>query len=101
MEFAWSERDAAHRENVRSFLGEALPSDWEALSQGGPGSDAQARYSKRFCHELAERGWLTPHWPREFGGRTVFPWRPPAGAHRDANGIGGNSGAAGPLCRGR
>ena len=68
MEFDWSERDASHRQNVRSFLDEALPADWEEISQGGPGSDAQAEYSKQFCRQLADRGWLTPHWPRDFGG---------------------------------
>ena len=74
MEFDWSERDAAHRENVRNFLDEALPADWEEISQGGPGSDAQATYSKRFCRELADRGWLTPHWPQEFGGQDASAW---------------------------
>ena len=56
-------------------LAEALPDDWEALSKGGPGSDAQAEFSRGFCARLAERGWLTQSWPREYGGSEASPWR--------------------------
>jgi hypothetical protein len=33
-----------------------LPSDWEELSKEGPGSDAQATFSREFCAKLAEHG---------------------------------------------
>ena len=74
MEFDWSKGDAVHRQAVQDFLAEVLPANWEELSQGGPGSDAQAEFSKGFCHALAERGWLTPHWPRAHGGRDAPAW---------------------------
>ena len=57
------------------FLSETLPADWEELSKDGPGSDAQASFSREFCAKLAERGWLTQHWPSEYGGRDATPWR--------------------------
>lgn len=75
MEFDWSPEDVAHRAEVRAFLAETLPEDWESISKDGPGSDAQAAFSRTFCAKLAERGWLTQHWPSEFGGRDAAPWR--------------------------
>ena len=75
MEFDWSPEDLQHRTDVRAFLDDVLPEDWEQLSEGGPGSDVQAEFSRRFCRELAERGWLTQHWPAEYGGRDAPPWR--------------------------
>ena len=75
MEFDWSEDDRRHRAEVQAFLRETLPDDWDDLSKDGPGSDAQAAFSKEFCRKLAERGWLTQHWPAEYGGSDAEPWR--------------------------
>jgi alkylation response protein AidB-like acyl-CoA dehydrogenase len=75
LDFDWSDEDLGHRAEFRAFLGEILPSDWERISEGGPGSDAQADFSRVFCRALADRGWLTQHWPREFGGSDAPPWR--------------------------
>jgi alkylation response protein AidB-like acyl-CoA dehydrogenase len=75
MDFDWSEDDLNHRAEFRSFLDEFLPDDWEQISEGGPGSDVQAKFSRDFCRELANRGWLTQHWPSEFGGQDTPPWR--------------------------
>lgn len=75
MEFDWSPEDVAYRAELLEFLGEALPEDWEELSKGGPGSDEQAAFSKEFCAALATRGWLTQHWPSEYGGQGASPWR--------------------------
>jgi len=75
MQFGWSEEEQAYRREVQAFLAEALPDDWEAISAGGPGSDAQADFSRGFCARLAERGWLTQSWPAEYGGADASPWR--------------------------
>jgi alkylation response protein AidB-like acyl-CoA dehydrogenase len=75
VEFEWSEEDLAFRQELRAFLEETLPADWAELSVHGPGSDAQAAFSREFCAKLAERGWLTQHWPARFGGRDASPWR--------------------------
>jgi len=75
VDFDWSPEDVQHREAVRAFLDETLPDDWEAMSKDGPGSDAQSAFSRTFCAKLAEKGWLTQHWPREFGGLDAAPWR--------------------------
>lgn len=75
MEFDWLAEDAEHRREVRAFLAEALPADWEEISKGGPGSDEQVSFSKVFCRMLADKGWLTQHWPAEYGGSDAGPWR--------------------------
>ena len=75
MEFDWSPQDAEHRREVRAFLEDCLPADWDEVSKHGPGSDAQTAFSREFCRQLADRGWLTQHWPAEYGGVDAPPWR--------------------------
>jgi alkylation response protein AidB-like acyl-CoA dehydrogenase len=75
VEFGWSDEDRALRQALRELLDEELPPDWAEISKDGPGSDAQVDFSRRFCPRLAERGWLTPHWPREMGGQGESQWR--------------------------
>ncbi len=75
MEFGWSSEDARFRAELVAFLEQSLPDDWDELAQDGPGSDAQAAFSREFCARLAERGWLTPHWPEAYGGRDASPWQ--------------------------
>jgi alkylation response protein AidB-like acyl-CoA dehydrogenase len=75
VEFGWSDEDLAFRAELRAFLDEQLPPDWPEISKAGPGGDAQVAFARRFCPALAERGWLTQHWPREYGGRDAAPWR--------------------------
>ena len=75
MEFGGSQEELRHRREIRDFLAEELPEDWEEISQHGPGGDSQAAFSKHFCARMAARGWLTQHWPEEFGGQAAPPWR--------------------------
>jgi alkylation response protein AidB-like acyl-CoA dehydrogenase len=75
VEFGWSQEELRHRREIRDFLAEELPEDWEEISQHGPGGDSQAAFSKHFCARMAARGWLTQHWPEEFGGQAAPPWR--------------------------
>jgi len=75
VEFEWSEEDAQFRRDLRAFLEAELPRDWAEISKNGPGSDAQLDFSRAFCARLAQRGWLTQHWPVAYGGRDASPWR--------------------------
>jgi alkylation response protein AidB-like acyl-CoA dehydrogenase len=75
VEFEWSAEDLAFREELRAFIEQTLPENWEDISKAGPGSREQAEYSRAFCGKMAERGWLTQHWPREYGGRDASFWR--------------------------
>lgn len=73
MEFGWEDEHRSYRAELVEFLEAELPDHWH-----GPtailGSEANAAYSRRFAGLLAERGWLTPHWPDEFGGVEASPW---------------------------
>lgn len=75
MEFEWSAEDLAYREELRAFVEQTLPENWAELSKAGPGSREQVEFSRGFCAKLAERGWLTQHWPSEYGGRDATFWR--------------------------
>jgi alkylation response protein AidB-like acyl-CoA dehydrogenase len=74
MEFSWADEDLAFRKEVRAFLETALADRWH-----GPvthlGSKENIAWSFEFCGLLAERGWLTPHWPVEYGGNDASPWQ--------------------------
>lgn len=73
MEFGWDEEHSAYRAELVSFLNEELPNHWHGET-AILGSPANTDYSRRFAGLLAERGWLTPHWPAEFGGHDASPW---------------------------
>jgi len=75
LDFAASPEDLAFRRALVAFLDATLPPDWEEISKGGPGSEAQVAFSRGFCAKLAERGWLTQHWPAAYGGRDASSWR--------------------------
>jgi alkylation response protein AidB-like acyl-CoA dehydrogenase len=74
LEFDWSAEEAEYRRELQAFLETALPENWDELSKDGPGSDAQAKFSREFCAKLAERGWLTQNWPAEYGGNDASAW---------------------------
>jgi alkylation response protein AidB-like acyl-CoA dehydrogenase len=76
MEFEWSEGDAAFRRDLRRVPRQrGCRSNWAELSAHGPGSDAQAAFSREFCGALAKAGWLTQSWPKAYGGADATPWR--------------------------
>jgi hypothetical protein len=41
LEFDWSPDDIQHRSDIREFLQQELPDNWEEMSQHGPGGDSQ------------------------------------------------------------
>ena len=73
MEFDWSPEDVAYRNDMKAFLKDVLPEGWNGYDK----SDL-AKYkadSIKFSKAMAERGWLTQNWPREYGGKEASPWR--------------------------
>jgi alkylation response protein AidB-like acyl-CoA dehydrogenase len=74
VEFGWSDEDATFRKELRSFVASELDGGWEgAVRQLG--SPENVANSIIFNGRLAERGWLTPHWPVEHGGGKSTPWQ--------------------------
>ncbi|MCI0890467.1 MAG: acyl-CoA dehydrogenase family protein [Chloroflexi bacterium] len=66
MDFSFDAEDEAFRREIRAFLA----SEWS----GGTGdaavdSDEEYQAERAFEKKLAERGWLTLAWPKEYGGQ--------------------------------
>jgi alkylation response protein AidB-like acyl-CoA dehydrogenase len=74
VDFAWSDEDQAFRLEVRAFLAATLPAGW-IDREADPSEAEHVAFSRQYTKTLAERGWLTPHWPREYGGQEATPWR--------------------------
>jgi alkylation response protein AidB-like acyl-CoA dehydrogenase len=76
MDFGWTEEQIGYRKRVRTALAELLPPDWERVYvPQSYASDAQIEFSRTFCAELAKRGLLVPHWPKQYGGNDADDWQ--------------------------
>jgi len=73
MDFDWSEENAVYRRQIREFLAERLPEGWNGYDKRD--LETYKRDAKAFCMALAERGWLTQNWPKEYGGGDASPWQ--------------------------
>ena len=83
MEFAWSTDEQAYRAKISEMLDEimrATGADGDVRGFGAAtfhsnlsAADQLAR-SKFVCGQLAEYGYLTPNWPKEYGGLDLSPW---------------------------
>jgi alkylation response protein AidB-like acyl-CoA dehydrogenase len=69
MFFHDSPEHAAFRTELREFLAAELPSaDWDMRNDRDHITPEQAAFTEAFRKKLADRGWLTMGWPKEFGG---------------------------------
>jgi alkylation response protein AidB-like acyl-CoA dehydrogenase len=73
MDFRFTAEQEKIRSDIRAFLAENLPAEFEESPvgtewSGDPDEMAEAR---KFNKKLAERGWLTAHWPKEYGGLSL------------------------------
>lgn len=66
MDFRFTPAEEALRQDVRAFLRETLPPDWHG--SGSDIGDDDWDFARNFNQKLAERGWIAPAWPREYGG---------------------------------
>ena len=69
MDFRFTPEQEQFREEVREFLRQELPADWQGASgYGDEGSESTRELSRRMMAKLAERKWLAMAWPEEYGG---------------------------------
>jgi alkylation response protein AidB-like acyl-CoA dehydrogenase len=76
MDFRDTPEEARFRREVREFIAEHLPAGYgtpdyfSRFSAQAPenGLASDDTLLKRWNEALAARGWLAPHWPREYGG---------------------------------
>ncbi len=80
MDWSDSPDQATFRKEVATFIETRLPDDYRGSEEGGEGfsggwqsdrksDDADARGdAMAWADALAEKGWIAPHWPKEYGG---------------------------------
>ncbi len=71
MDFAFTPEQERFRDEVEAFIRAELPPGWMGMFVE---DEAVWAFIRRFCRRLAERGWLTPAWPPEYGGRGADLW---------------------------
>lgn len=71
MDFRFSPAEEAFRQEIRDWLKENLPDNWTGDRFTRSREDGAAEgmnVYKEFAKRLATKGWVAPHWPREYGG---------------------------------
>ena len=72
MDFDFTPEEEAFRAELRAFLDDELPEWWKTVFVD---DDRAMPFTREFCHQLAERGWLTLSWPAEHGGADGSVWQ--------------------------
>ncbi len=73
MEYRFTPDDDQFRGELRQFIQSELPPDWEGGGRWPEEYDWD--FTMHLRGRLAERGWLTMHWPEEYGGQDASPVR--------------------------
>jgi alkylation response protein AidB-like acyl-CoA dehydrogenase len=72
MRFNFTPEQQAFREEVRTFLKDALPPGWEGADNAI--DDEAVDAGREFLKKLAPRKWIAPAWPVEYGGLGMSLW---------------------------
>jgi alkylation response protein AidB-like acyl-CoA dehydrogenase len=69
MDYRFRPEEEAFRQEVRSFLTSELPPEWDY----DPFElfDEVWEFAKGFTKKLAQKGWIAPAWPKEYGGEDL------------------------------
>lgn len=73
MEFRFDQETLEFRDELVQYLDEELAS-W-GRGETGLGSAVHSDFSREFTKKLADKGWLTRHWPSEYGGGGAPAWQ--------------------------
>ncbi|MDX3762131.1 acyl-CoA dehydrogenase family protein [Streptomyces sp. AK02-04a] len=68
---AGSERAERFRASVQAFVADLVPRDWRGIGALDP--IERGTFQEKTRTALAERGWVAPAWPREYGGAGLGP----------------------------
>ncbi|MEE9284310.1 MAG: acyl-CoA dehydrogenase family protein [Dehalococcoidia bacterium] len=69
MDYRFTAEEEAFRTDLQAFLKKQLPPDWDGLDEDEEFQGQGRAFTHRMSKKLAERGWLTLAWPREYGGQ--------------------------------
>ena len=66
MDFRFTPEEEAFRQELRGWLRENVPPDWEGvfLEEG----EEDWKQGRAFVKKLSQKGWVAPAWPKEYGG---------------------------------
>ncbi|MFQ5472375.1 MAG: acyl-CoA dehydrogenase family protein, partial [Dehalococcoidia bacterium] len=67
MDYRFTDEEESFRQEIREFLRAELPPE-EEQGEEEEGSDEKWAFARQFQKKLAAKGWLVPHWPKEYGG---------------------------------
>jgi len=70
MNFVFTEKEEALRQELRDYLKQHLPEDWSGIFLKEEAWDQAVE----FCKGFARNGWLTMAWPKEYGGKGASQW---------------------------
>jgi len=69
MDFRFSPEEEAFRQEIRDWLKDNLPENWEGGGRLSRGTDEDnPSIYKDFAKKLATKKWVAPHWPVQYGG---------------------------------
>jgi alkylation response protein AidB-like acyl-CoA dehydrogenase len=69
MDFRFSDEQESFRQEIRAFLRQTLGDDWQGIDPDAYFEDENYPRVRALTAKLAEKGWLTLAWPREYGGQ--------------------------------
>jgi alkylation response protein AidB-like acyl-CoA dehydrogenase len=73
MDFDWTEQEEVFRAELRTFIQQHIMPGWTHHERDMPEAGHRDAVL-RFCQAMGEKGFLTPHWPRVYGGREASAW---------------------------
>ncbi len=69
MNITFTKQEEDFRQELRDFLDQELPEDWDPLGQPGETPEERHAFTRGMAKKLADKGWLTLAWPEEYGGQ--------------------------------
>lgn len=69
MNITFTKQEEDFRQEIRDFISEELPDDWDPLGQPGQSAEERQAFTRGMSKRLADKGWLTLAWPEEYGGQ--------------------------------
>jgi alkylation response protein AidB-like acyl-CoA dehydrogenase len=73
MNLDWTDDETAFRTALRDSIERNIRPGWTLDDRDMP-EPADVDAVKAFCAAVGDDGFLTPHWPTEYGGREASPW---------------------------
>ena len=72
MDFQFGEKEQKLRSEIRQFVKENIPRDQVPYFEEH--DDQEWAFSMSIAKKLAQKGWLTLSWPKEYGGMGASEW---------------------------